>query len=254
MLTFASRGQKKTDMEKSKLNPNVSVDCVVFGFHEEQLKVLIIEQKAGEKNALIQHALPGDLVLQNEDLDEAASRVLKELTSLEGIYLKQFHAFGHPDRVRNVKDQEWLRSFRDSPESRVITIAYYSLVKMEDYEPSAASFAGKAVWEDIHAIPQLAFDHNAILNTAYEALKEEILQKPIGFELLPEKFTLSQLQRLYEVVLDLELDKRNFRKKLKKMDQVVPLNEKQTGVLHKPAQLFTFRQNGKEESIPIEGE
>ncbi|MGD1848505.1 MAG: NUDIX domain-containing protein [Salibacteraceae bacterium] len=231
-------------MTNKNLNPNVSVDCAVFGFHEEQLKVLLIEQKAGDGGNLVQLALPGDLVLENEDLDQAASRVLKELTSLKGIYLKQFQAFGHPDRVRNVKDQEWLRSFRDNPEARVITIAYYSLVKMEDYEPSASSFAGKVVWEDIHNIPQLAFDHNEILSHAYEHLKGEILDKPIGFELLPEKFTLSQLQRLYEVVLDRKLDKRNFRKKLKKMDQVVALDEKQTGVLHKPAQLYTFHQNG----------
>lgn len=230
---------------------DVSVDCVLFGFDGEGLKVLLIEQGLHESGSLsqeqVQTALPGDLVYLNESLDSSAARVLKELTSLDGIYLKQFHTFGDPERVKGLKDQEWLRSFRANPERRVITVAYYSLVKMEDYQPQPSSFAGKAIWVDVNEIPDLAFDHNDIAEKALSVLREELDSKHIGFELLPEKFTLSQLQLLYEIILDKKLDKRNFRKNIKKMDQVIPLDEKQQGVLHKPAQLFRFDKDNPED-------
>lgn len=221
---------------------DVSVDCVVFGFDDQKLKLLLIEQKqpAGGVSIKLQKALPGDLLMDDESLDEAARRVLSELTSLEGIYLKQFHAFGDPNRVRGLKDQEWLRSFRNNPERRVLTVGYYSLVKMEDFNPKAASFAGKAQWIDVYKIPGLAFDHNEIVDEALKMLRHELVADNIGFELLPEKFTLSQLQRLHEIILDKKLDKRNFRKNILKNDRVKALNEKQKGVLHKPAQLFKF--------------
>jgi len=230
---------------------DVSVDCVLFGFDGEGLKVLLIEQGLDESGSLskdqVQTALPGDLVYLDESLDASAERVLKELTSLDGIYLKQFHTFGDPQRVKGLKDQDWLRSFRANPERRVITVAYYSLVKMEDYQPQPSSFAGKAIWVDVNEIPDLAFDHNDIAEKALTVLREELDSKHIGFELLPEKFTLSQLQLLYEIILDKKLDKRNFRKNIKKMDQVIPLDEKQQGVLHKPAQLFRFDKENPED-------
>lgn len=222
---------------------DLSVDCAVFGFDSDILKVLLIERTAGTKEAPESRvALPGDLVYANESLEESAARVLKELTGIDGIYLKQFHTFGDPDRVKRLKDQEWLRAFRKHPERRVVTVAYYSLVKMDEYEPHASSFARDAKWVDLADVPELAFDHNEILNTAMEVLREELTTKNIGFELLPEKFTLSQLQTLYELILNKKLDKRNFRKNIKKMEQVIPLDEKQTGVLHKPAQLFKFER------------
>lgn len=220
-------------------NPNVSTDCVVFGFDEEKLKVLLIEQrKIGDFK--VQYALPGDHVLENEGLDSSASRVLKELTNLEGIYLKQFQTFGDPDRLKDIKDQEWLRTFRADPNARVITVAYYSLVKMEAYKPEAASFAGNVIWHPVDEIPQLAFDHNKIVNAALERLREDFEYKNIAIELLPKKFTLSMLQSLHEMVLGVKLDKRNFRKKVKKSSTVTALDEKQKGVDHKPAQLFKF--------------
>ena len=229
---------------------DISVDCVVFGFDGEQLKLLLIDQKLPETGNLspevLQIALPGDLMNAGESLDACAARVLKELTSLEGIYLKQFYAFGDPNRVSDLKDQEWLRSFRVNPERRVITVAYYSLVKMDDYVPQASSFASNAKWTDIQDVPELAFDHNDIADKAIAVLRQELTTKHIGFELLPEKFTLSQLQTLYETILDKKLDKRNFRKNIKKMDQVIPLDEKQQGVLHKPAQLFRFDRDANE--------
>ena len=219
------------------VNPNVSVDCVVFGFDNKRLKVLLIEQKdLGQ--GVKQFALPGDLVLEDEGLDAAANRVLFELSQLGGIFLRQFHAFGDPNRVKNIKDISWLQSYRENPQARVITIAYFALIKMDDFEPAASSFAERVFWQDLHEIPSLAFDHNEILERAIDALRQQFEAKHIGFELLPEKFTLNQLQVLHEAVLDKELDKRNFRKKVMKESWVLPLEEKQKGVLHKPARLY----------------
>jgi 8-oxo-dGTP diphosphatase len=220
------------------VNPHVSVDCVVFGFDNERLNVLLIEQSSEKLGEKVQNALPGDLVWEEESLDEAASRVLRELTNIEGIYLKQFKAFGDPNRVRDFKDMAWLQSYRSQPHARVITVAYYAFVRMDDFEPAASSFAEKVFWQDVHDIPRLAFDHNGILEEALEVLRLDFDKHQVGFELLPEKFTLSQLQTLYEIILDRKLDKRNFRKKVMKESIVTPLDEKQTGVLHKPAQLF----------------
>lgn len=223
------------------INPNVSVDCVVFGFDSKTLKVLLIEQK--DLGQQFRMALPGDLVLEEESLDEAANRVLEELTQLEGIYLHQFHAFGDPNRVKNVKDIAWLQSYREQPQARVITVAYFALVKMDDFKPEASSFAQRVFWQEIHEMPELAFDHNDIFESALRSLRLQFEVKHLGFELLPEKFTLNQMQTLHEAVLDVELDKRNFRKKVMKESLVTPLNEKQSGVLHKPARLYTLNAN-----------
>jgi len=227
---------------------DISVDCVVFGFDDKKLKVLLIEQKqpkTGPALTRLQNALPGDLVQDDESFDKAAQRVLKELTSLEGIYLKQFHAFGDPKRVKNLKDREWLRTFRAHPERRVITVGYYSLVNLYDYSPKASSFAGKTKWIDVYSIPELAFDHNNIVNHALETFRHELIADHIGFELLPDKFTLTQLQHLHEIILNKKLDKRNFRKVVLKMGSVTPLDEKLTGTPHKPAQLFKFQKKSK---------
>ena len=220
------------------VNPNVSVDCVVFGFDNKNLNVLLIEQK--DLGQEIKLALPGDLVLEEESLNEAATRVLKELTQLDGIYLHQFHAFGDPNRVKSVKDIAWLQSYRENPQARVITVAYFALVKMNDFKPEASSFAERVFWCDIHDVPELAFDHTEIFDQALKSLRQDFEIKHLGFELLPEKFTLNQLQVLHEAVLDRELDKRNFRKKVMKESWVKPLEEKQSGVLHKPARLYTL--------------
>jgi 8-oxo-dGTP diphosphatase len=227
---------------------DVSVDCVLFGFDDRKLKVLLIEQRQPGKEKKIsklQTAIPGDLLKENESLDDAAKRVMKELTSLKGIYLKQFYTFGDPMRVKNLKDQDWLRLFRAHPERRVITVGYYSLVKMDEYSPKASSFAAKTKWVDVYNIPDLAFDHNEIVDRAIEILRHELIADNIGFELLPEKFTLSELQHLHEIILNKKLDKRNFRKNMLKIEQLTPLEEKQKGVLHKPAQLYHYKKKAK---------
>ena len=223
------------------INPNVSVDCVVFGFDGQNLNVLLIEQK--DVGQLRRFALPGDHLSDNEDLDQAAARVLKELTSLSGVYLKQSGAFGDPDRVKNIKDLPWLQSNRSNPQARVITIAYYALVKMEDFNPSASSFAERVFWHDVNSIPELAFDHSDIVKAALDVLRHELAELRVGHELLPEKFTLSQMQALHEAILNSSFDKRNFRKKAINDHWVIALEEKQTGVLHKPARLYTWNKS-----------
>ncbi len=222
---------------------NVSVDCVIFGWDGEHLNVLLIEQKRAKKNKHLgpRYAIPGDLVLENEGLDDAANRILKELTKLEGIYLRQFEAFGNPSRVKELKDQDWLKEYREEPDAHVITVAYFSLVRMDMVNPEASSFASNTIWVEMHNIPDLAFDHNLIINKALLRLQQNVEQKSIGFELLPEKFTLTQIQNLYEAILDKGLDKRNFRKSIKKLETIIPLNEKQVGVTHKPGQLFEYK-------------
>jgi 8-oxo-dGTP diphosphatase len=228
----------------NKLNPHVSVDNVIFGFDGDEIKVLLIERNAPEgypvSSNFRKYLLPGNLVPDNEDLDTSARRVLHELTGLSNIYLEQFYTFGDPGRVKNEYDAEWLRAIREDPMARVITVAYYSLVKLNSYTPTPASFAKKAEWFPLSAVPPLAFDHNEILQKATEALKNKLKTQPVGFELLPQKFSLGQLQKLYEAVLGRELDKRNFRRKMLNKNILIPLVEKQQGVPHKQAQLFMF--------------
>lgn len=222
---------------------NISVDCVVFGFDENQLKVLVIEQDKLSESHIPLSALPGDHIYEGEDLDEAAARVLKELTGLEGLFLKQFYAFGNPNRTKGAKDATWLRQVRKDPDAHIITIGYYSLVRMEDMHPVASSFAKNIYWADVYDMPQMAFDHNDIFDAALAHLRIDTENNHISFELLPKKFTLGQLQQLHEIILDKKLDKRNFRKSIKKLEALIPLNEKQKGVYHKPAQLYSFGKN-----------
>lgn len=224
------------------LSLHLSVDCVVFGYDDDGLKVLLINQKTSAKDDVNQpmSQLPGDLILLDEGLDQAAQRVLHELTQIRGVFLKQFMAFGDPNRVKDLKDRAWLQSVRNLPDQRVVTVGYYGLVSLQDFDPRPASFAGGVNWVELADVGALAFDHNLILAQAFGTLKEQLESQHISFELLPKKFTLTQLQALYEIVLDKKLDKRNFRKNVKKMTHVVPLDEKQTGVMHKPAQLFSY--------------
>src|SRR5213083_539972 len=201
----------------------LTVDCVVFGFDEGELKVLLI-QRALEpfKN---RWALPGGFVRVDETLEEAARRELAEEAGLKNVFLEQLYTFGGLDR---------------DPRERVVSVAYYALVKLAAHDTKAATDAADARWFPVSKVPKLAFDHADILATALARLKGKVRYQPIGFELLPPKFTLSQLQHLYEAVLEADLDKRNFRKKVLSFDLLVPLKEKQMAGRHRPAQLFRF--------------
>lgn len=243
-------------IKDTSVTPNISVDCVIFGFDFSELKVLLIEREEGDfasdpnKPGVL--ALPGDHILSDENFDQAAARVLKELTGLEDIYLQQFKAFGDPNRMNNESDRKWMKFIRAEPDVRVVTIAYYSLVQLEQYVPQASSFARHAIWQPVSEIPILAFDHNKLVNEALNALRRKLKNEPVGFELLPEKFTLSQLQRLYEIIMGTSFEKRNFRRKILKKNILIPLDEKQVGVPHKAARLYKFDsesyEKAKEES------
>ena len=219
---------------------NLSVDCVILGFDNDQkLKILLIKKLISERKEF-QYAIPGDLLEENEDLLSGAKRILKNLTSLENLFLKQFRIFGDPLRTKDKKDQAWLKLYRKNPEERVVTVGHLSLVKMEDYIPQASSFALDAEWVSLKDIPEnLAFDHNEIIKSGLLYLKNQLDHKMIS-NLLPSKFTLSQLQYIYEILLDEKLDKRNFRKNISKIDVIKKTKEKQEGVAHKPAYLYTY--------------
>ena len=201
----------------------LTVDCVVFGFDEGELKVLLIER--GLEPFKGRWALPGGFVRVHETLDAAARRELQEEAGLRNVFLEQLYTFGELGR---------------DPRERVVTVAYYALVKLSEHEAKAATDAANARWFPVSKVPKLAFDHAQILATAVERLKGKVRYQPIGFELLPSKFTLSQLQHLYEAVLGTELDKRNFRKKVLSIGLLVPLKERQMIGRQRPAQLFRF--------------
>jgi hypothetical protein len=219
------------------LNPHVSVDCVVFGFHDGKLKVLLIEREKVPKSHIKGHKLklPGNLISESEDLDISAIRILKELTGLDNIFLNQFGVFSSPGRLSSPEDLAWLRKTSGLMVDRVVTIAYFSLIKIAE-----SNITEKTIWHPIDELPDLIFDHNQIIMKALDALRKEIRTEPLGFELLPKKFTIRQMQTLYEAVLGEILDNRNFRKKLKPLEFLIPLPEKEKKVNHKPAQLFKF--------------
>lgn len=223
-----------------QLNHNISVDCVVFGFTDNRLNVLLIEREGIYTNPHEKYALPGDLIFDEENLSMAANRVLEELTGLKDIFLEQVGAFGDPSRLMRQSDVAWLKATREKPQVRVITIGYYSLVRSVDFSPKASSFARSVNWHDIHSFSDLAFDHFGIFEAALQQLRHELRTRPIGFNLMPPLFTLGQLQKMYEAILDRPLDKRNFRRKILKLDILNATNKKEQDVSHKPAQYFTF--------------
>lgn len=203
--------------------PALTVDIVVFALDKEDLQVMLIERDLKPFEG--QWALPGGFVRIEETLEEAARRELEEETGLKDIYLEQLYTFGEVKR---------------DPRDRVVTVAYYALVNLEGHDVHASTDARNAAWFPVNDLPELAFDHTEILEMAHERLRGKVQYQPIGFELLPEKFTLRQLQHLYEVVLDRELDKRNFRKKVLAMEIVKETKEIEKDVAHRAAKLYRF--------------
>ncbi len=208
-------------IEQNKLA--FSVDCVIFGYSEEGLKILLLECSLPQYQGL--WSLLGDFVPADEDIEVSAHRVLNHYTGLRNIYLEQVSTFGKPDR---------------HPLGRVVTTAYYSLMKLEEYNGNQ-NYDGLSVkWFPVDNIPKMAFDHEEILDSCVRKMLESLREHPIGFELLPKQFTLTQLQTLYEVVLGIELDERNFRRKLRSLNLLVPTGNSQTDVSHRPANLYRF--------------
>jgi len=203
--------------------PAVAVDAVVFGFDENGLSVLLIERALAPFAG--KWALPGGFVRMDEDLDAAVRRELQEETGLEKVFLEQLGAYGTPGR---------------DPRERVVTVAWVGLVKLLDHRVRAATDARRAAWFATDELPALAFDHDTIVADALAHLQQTVRRKPVGFELLPPKFTLTQLQKLYEAVLERPLDKRNFRKKVLALDLLEGLEEVEQDVAHRAAQLYRF--------------
>lgn len=204
--------------------PALTVDCVIFGLDDQNiLKVMLIQRNISPFKE--EWALPGGFVRMDESLDAAARRELVEETGIKDVFLEQLFTFGQPDR---------------DPRDRIVSVAYYALVNLIEHPVQAATDASDAAWFPINKTPPLAFDHNEILTMAIGRLKGKLRYAPIGFQLLPQKFTLTELQKLYETILGTALDKRNFRKKILKMGLLIELDEKQTGVAHRAAKLYRF--------------
>jgi 8-oxo-dGTP diphosphatase len=199
----------------------ISVDCVIFGFDQNELKVLLI--KSDLENFSDQWSLLGDLVGPDENLDNASYRVLKDRTGLDDVYLEQVYTFGEVKR---------------HPAGRVITTAYYSLINIKDHQLKLSH--NELHWHPVTEITTMAFDHRTILNTCLERLRSKIDEHPIVFNLLPEKFSLRELQNLYEAILGTKMDRRNFRKKFFLMDWLVDMNELEQDVPHRPGKLYRF--------------
>jgi 8-oxo-dGTP diphosphatase len=217
--------------------PSVTVDCVIFGLDDgHDLRVLLIQRAHDPHKG--DWALPGGFVDMDEDLDTAARRELEEETGVTNVFIEQLYTFGAPER---------------DPRGRVISIAYYALVNLSEHPVHPASDADKAEWFKITELPKLAFDHEVILKMAINRLRAKVLYKPIGFELLPDKFTLTDLQKLYETILAQKLNRRNFRSKILKLGLLEQL-EQQTNVAHRPAYLYQFNNEKYQELTEKEGE
>lgn len=236
-----------------EFNNFFSVDCVIFGYDFEKLKVLLLERvmlDPATRNIIFADSiLPGSHINENESIEDAAARVLHEFSGIEDINLHQFKTFGTIDRLtRQERDVRWLRTIGQNPYQRVISVGFYSLINANKYELSVTKqqthpemFKRNPAWHDITDLPKdFAYDHKLMLHEALAFLREGVKYNPQVFELLPEKFSLGLLQKIYETILGTTFDKRNFRRKLLKMPYIVPLNEKQQSVSHKPAQLYRF--------------
>lgn len=226
------------------VNPYVSVDCVLLGFDGTQLNVLIVRQKesGNDDNSTNNYKLPGSLIFMDENLDEAAQRVLKQLTGLVQIRMEQFHAFGNVKRLANPSDMIWLERFHHLEHhlERIVTIAYLSLLRI-DRKREKLQKEYDAQWIPISEIPQLAFDHNEIVDTAVKTVERITSSNPARiFDLLPRKFTAAQLHAVYQSVTGKSIDFRNFHKKMQSMPYVVQLDEKEQGVNHRAAHYFKF--------------
>lgn len=204
----------------------LSIDCVIFGFKDAQLYVLLVKHGIGP--TIGQWALPGSWIRYNESLNDAANRILSSQTAVGNVYLEQFKTFGNLERF---------------PSKRVITIAFYALVNIENFVLHPGPTEMDALWFKIQNIPQMPFDHNLIFEDCFSFLKHKIQHEPIGFNLLPPVFTLLQLQELYEAILNLKLEKSNFRKKFLKMNLLVDTKEMQQDVSHRAAKLYRFDEN-----------
>lgn len=233
MTAFKPNSLKTAETEKIShldyFNIAISVDCVIFGYDKKELKVLLIKSDLREFEN--KWSLLGDLVKTDEDLESAPYRVLKQRTGLDDVFLQQVYTFGSIDR---------------HPSGRVITTAYYSLINIKDHQ---LRFSDNDLhWHSVDDIRDLAFDHKSILQKCLRQLQEQVEDHPIVFNLLPEKFSLRELQELYQAILGIQLDRRNFRKKISLKNWLTDLDEMEDNVPHRPGKLYKLKK-GVEKNI-----
>jgi ADP-ribose pyrophosphatase YjhB (NUDIX family) len=212
-----------SELKESEVMDSITIDCSIFSFEKGNFKVLLVQHGEGIRKG--EWGLPGGWIEYEEDINDAANRLLENLTGLKDIYLEQVKAFGNPDRF---------------PLGRVITIGYYALINSENFNLRAGFTASEAKWVTVNEIPNLIYDHNEILKESLKRLRDKVKRAPIGFNLLPEKFTLLQLMELYQEILNQEMDKSNFRRKFLKMKLLQDVGDKQEGVSHRAAKLYRF--------------
>ena len=224
---------KTAEIEKSShldyFRIAISVDCVIFGYDQKELKVLLIKSDLEDFSGL--YSLLGDLVKPDEDLESASYRILKERTGMDDVYLEQVQAFGTINR---------------HPSGRVITIAYYSLIDIKHHKLQLNH--NDLHWHPVKEIKKLAFDHKLILDSSLSRLQEQVMEHPVIFNLLPEKFSLRQLQNVYQAILGFELDRRNFRKKISVKDWLMDINEMEDDVPHRPGKLYKLKSEHRKKT------
>lgn len=228
-------------MQTNTINPHVSVDCVVLGFDGVHLNALLLKRTGEEGTQRFNDLkLPGSLIYAEENLDEAAQRVLGELFSTNAIYMRQFKSFGSPDRTSNPRDIKWLEHVVNQKIGRIVTVSYLSLIRIDD-KLKVKSEKVQAVWSPLPEIEKLAFDHNQILQDALSEVRRFVTMDPaLVFNLLPKKFTATQMRILFEQLFGEKMDVRNFHKKMNRMDYVVALDEYEAGVAHRAARFYRF--------------
>ncbi len=224
---------------QAPINPSISVDIVVFGFDGTRLKVLLIERQKLNEKAATEYKLPGSMISEKEDLDTSAHNTLQNLTGLKNIYLEQLHVFSNPNRISSEEDKQWIEHTYGITTNLIVTVSYFSLVKI-NLSILKTTIQGMAFWCDVQELKHVSFDHKEIILKGLDRLKIRMQTTPIAFELLPKKFTIKQLQNLYEAILGIDIDNRNFRKKILKYPYLIQLNDREAKVSHKPAIFYQF--------------
>lgn len=222
--------------------PHISIDCAIFGYHAQQMKILLTSWKDVDGRCL-----PGGYIGINESIDLAANRILKERTGLSELFLQQYHIFGDTQRGNPLKDAELFKKSNIFEkvkgswlDTRTISIGYYAIVDFQKVVPTPDEFSRECTWFDLHALPNLMFDHNDMVEKALYTIRTQINYLPIGINLLPDQFTLPEIQKLYETILDKKLDRRNFQKKIMNLGVIKPLGERRYIGHHRSPNLYEF--------------
>ena len=238
---------------KTNYLSSVSIDCAIFGFHDGQLKVLLLRWKGTDD-----WCLPGGRIFHQENMDEAAHRSLRERTGLSEIFLQQFHTFGDVMRYKNFSRQDTLHKLGLPDDAlheltnRDVSVGYYALVEFAGATPTPDFFTDECRWWDVDQIPLLLFDHNDMITLALKTLRRQLTYQPIGYNLLPDKFTMPDLQQLYETILGQSLDRRNFQKRMLGYGILERLEERKTGGAHKAPYLYRFNKENYEKALAEE--